>query len=165
MLKENDNSIQTVISGNATVINTNAAEVTDLKEKIGAKVGQSDSAFSNLQAALGAQQAEIVAIKLQIGSFEERQRGGAYGRSEGASSFSILDCKAIIGLDELQNCTNVVSWTNRFRNAIEQHRTFGREAISFWKVSLWKLLYLRLNVLGGNLDCMVTQMLLQNYMI
>ena len=112
MLKENDNSIKTIISGNAAVVNANAAEVADLKEKIGAKVGQSDSAFSNLQAALGAQQAEIVALKLQIGSFEERQRGGTYGRSEGKSSFSSLDSKAIIVLDKLQNGTSFVSWTS-----------------------------------------------------
>ena len=55
MLKENDHSIKTIISGNASVVNANAAEVADLREKIGAKVGQTDSAFSNLQAALGAQ--------------------------------------------------------------------------------------------------------------
>ena len=65
MLKENDNSIQTVINDNATVVN-NAAEVADLKVRIGAKVGQSDSAFAGLQAALGAQQAGIAVLKQQF---------------------------------------------------------------------------------------------------
>ena len=66
MLKENDNSIKTVINDNATVVNNNAAEVADLKVRIGAKVGQSDSAFAGLQAALGAQQAGIAVLKQQF---------------------------------------------------------------------------------------------------
>ena len=103
-----------------------------------------------MQAALGAQQAEIVALKLQIGSIEERQQGGAYGRSEGKSSLSILDCKAIIGLDKLQNGTNFVSWRNRFRNAIEQHRTFGREAIQFLESQSLEVVAATLKGLGGD---------------
>ena len=64
MLKENDNFINTVLSDNATVVNNNAAEVADIKVTIGAKVGESDSAFAGLQAALGAQQAEVAMLKL-----------------------------------------------------------------------------------------------------
>jgi len=45
MFKENDNSIKTVISDNATVVNNNAAEVADLKVRIGVEVGESDSIF------------------------------------------------------------------------------------------------------------------------
>jgi len=149
MLKENDNSIKTIISGNAAVVNANAAEVADLKEKIGAKVGQSDSAFSNLQAALGAQQAEIVALKLQIGSMDERQREGTFGRSEGKSSFGIIDCKAVIGLEKLQNGTNFVSWTNRFRNAMEQYRPFATEAIKLLENQSLEVVVSTLKGLGG----------------
>jgi len=66
MLKENDNSIKTVISDNATVVNNNAAEVADLKVRIGAKVGESDSVLVGLQAALGAQQAETAMLKSSL---------------------------------------------------------------------------------------------------
>jgi len=86
VLKENDNSIKTVIADNATVVNNNAAEVADLKVRIGAKVGQSDSAFAGLQAALGAQQAEIAALKQQFGSIGEQRQSGSQSSGSGSST-------------------------------------------------------------------------------
>ena len=55
-----------VISDNAKVINDSAAEIADLKVRIGANVGESDSVLVGLQAALGAQQAEIAVLKKQF---------------------------------------------------------------------------------------------------
>ena len=46
---EDEGSIKKVISDNAKVINDNAAEVADLKVRIGAKVGENDSVFVGLQ--------------------------------------------------------------------------------------------------------------------
>ena len=40
--------------------------------RIGAKVGQSDSAYAGLQAALGAQQAEIAILKQQFANIGEQ---------------------------------------------------------------------------------------------
>ena len=80
---------------------------------------------------------------------DERQREGTFGRSEGKSSFGIMDCKAVIGLDKLQHGTNFVSWTNRFRNAIEQYRTFGREAIKFLEKQFLEVVVSTLKGLGG----------------
>ena len=77
MLKENDNCTKTVISDNATVVNNNAAEVADLKVRIGAKVGQSDSVFSGLQAALGAQRVEIALLKQQFATIGEQRPSGS----------------------------------------------------------------------------------------
>ena len=127
MLKENDNSIKTVISDNATVVNNNAAEVADLKVRIGAKVGESDSVLVGLQAALGAQQAEIAMLKKQ--SAEQRPGGTPSG---GSGRFqSILDFKPLSGLEKLQNGAGFLSWANRFRNVVDQFRPFGREALKF----------------------------------
>ena len=60
-----------------------------------------------------------------------------------------MHCKAVIGLDKLQNGTNFVSWTNRFRNAVEQHRTFGREAIQFLESQSLEVVSSTLKGLGG----------------
>ena len=148
MLKENDHIIKTIISGNASVVNANAAEVADLREKIGAKVGQTDSAFSNLQAALGAQQAEIIALKLQIGSMENQQPG-TFGKSEGNSSFGSLDCRAVTSLEKLQNGNNFNHWTNRFRNSMEQYRPYAREALKFLESQSLEVIVSTLKRLGG----------------
>ena len=93
-LMQNDGSIKKVISDNA-------AEVADLKVRIGTKVGESDSVLVGLQAALGAQQAEIIALKLQIGSMDTQQQG-THGRSEGKSSFGISDYRAFAGLENAE---------------------------------------------------------------
>ena len=76
-LMENDGSIKKVISDNAKVINDSAAEVADFTVRIGAKVGESDSVLVGLQAALGAQQAEIAILRKQFA--EQRPSGGATG--------------------------------------------------------------------------------------
>ena len=99
-LMENDWSINKVISDNAKVINDNAAEVADLKVRIGAKVGESDSVLVGLQAALGAQQAEIAILKKQFA--EQRPSGGTTGGGSGRFQ-SILDFKLLPGLEKLQN--------------------------------------------------------------
>jgi len=127
MLKENDNCIKTVISDNATVVNNNAAEVADLKVRIGAKVGESDSVLVGLQAALGAQQAEIAMLKKQ---FSEQRPSGSPSASSGRFQ-SILDYKPLSGLEKLQNGAGFLSWANRFRNVVDQFRPFGREALKF----------------------------------
>jgi len=142
-LMQNDGSIKKVISDNA-------AEVADLKVRIGTKVGESDSVLVGLQAALGAQQAEIIALKLQIGSMDTQQQG-TYGRSEGKSSFGIIDCRAISGLEKLQNGTNFVHWTNRFRNAMEQYRSFAREAIKLLENQSLEVVVSTLKRLGGGI--------------
>ena len=128
MLKENDNSIRTVISDNAQVINDNAAEVADLKVRIGAKVGESDSVLVGLQAALGAQQAEIAMLKKQFA--EQRPSGSTTGGGSGRFQ-SIQDFKPLSGLEKLQNGAGFLSWANRFRNVVDQFRPFGREALKF----------------------------------
>ena len=81
------------------MVNNNAAEVADLRERIGAKVGQSDSALAGLQAALGAQQAEIAALKLQIGSIGGQQPSGSSGSGDCKKVFSVLDIKVSSGLE------------------------------------------------------------------
>ena len=116
-LMENGGSIKKVISDNATVINDNAAEVADLKVRIGAKVGESDSVLAGLQAALGAQQAEIAVLKKHTadkGSSGSTTHGGS-GRFQ-----SILDFKPLSGLEKLQNGAGFLSWANRFRNVVDQ---------------------------------------------
>ena len=77
-----------VISDNAKVINDNAAEVADLKVRIGAKVGESDSVLVGWQVALGAQQAEIAILRKQFA--EQRPSGGTTGGGSGRFQ-SILD--------------------------------------------------------------------------
>ena len=74
--------------------------------RIGAKVGESDSVLVGLQAALGAQQAEIAAMKKQFadkGSSDSTTHGGS-GRFQ-----SILDFKPLSGLDKLQNGAGFLS--------------------------------------------------------
>ena len=128
MLTENDNSIQTTFtSDNATIVNNNAAENADLKVRIGAQVGQSDSAFAGLQAALGAQQAEIAVLKQQFSRIGEQRPSGSQSSSSGKFQ-SILDLKAASGLEKLQGGVGFLSWANRFRNCFDQFRIFGREA-------------------------------------
>ena len=127
-LMENDGSIKKVISDNAQVINDNAAEVADLKVRIGAKVGESDSVLVGLQAALGAQQAEIAMLKKQFA--EQRPSGSTTGGGSGRFQ-SILDFKPLSGLEKLQNGAGFLSWANRFRNVVDQFRPFGREALKF----------------------------------
>jgi len=127
-LMENDGSIKKVISDNAQVINDNAAEVADLKARIGAKVGESDSVLVGLQAALGAQQAEIAMLKKQFA--EQRPGGGTTGGGPGRFQ-SILDFKPLSGFEKLQNGAGFLSWANRFRNVVDQFRPFGREALKF----------------------------------
>ena len=105
MFKENDNFIKTVISDNTTVVNNNAAEIADLKVRIGAKVGESDSVLVGLQAALGAQQAEIAMLKKQF--FEQRPSGNPSADSEKFQS--ILDFEALSGLEKLQNGAGFLS--------------------------------------------------------
>ena len=87
-LMENDGSIKKVISDNAQVVNDNAAEVDDLRVRIGAKVGESDGVLVGLQAALGAQQAEIAILRKQFA--EQRPSGGTTGGGSGRFQ-SILD--------------------------------------------------------------------------
>ena len=127
-LMENDGSIKKVISDNAQVTNDNAAEVADLEVRIGAKVGESDSVLVGLQAALGAQQAEIAMLKKQFA--EQRPSGGTTGGRSGRFQ-SILDFKPLSGLEKLQNGAGFLSWANRFRNVVDQFRPCGREALKF----------------------------------
>ena len=104
--------------------------MSDLKVRIGTKVGESDSVLVGLQAALGAQQAEISSLKLQIGSMGAQQQT-TYSKSEGKSALGIIDCKGISSLKTLDRGNHFNQWTNRFRNALEQYRPFAREALTF----------------------------------
>jgi len=122
-LVQNDTTIKQVITDNA-------AEVADLKGRIGTKVGESDSVLVGLQAALGFQNAEISALKLQIGNMTTEQRTTT-GRSEGSNRFGIIDCKGISNLKILENGNSFNHWTKRFLNALEQYRPFAREAIGY----------------------------------
>jgi len=122
-LMQNDSTIKQAILDNS-------AEVSDLKVRIGTKVGESDGVLVGLQAALGAQQAEIISMKLQIGAMDTQQQT-TYSKSEGKSALGIIDCKGITSLKTLDNGNNFNQWTNRFRNALEQYRPFAREALTF----------------------------------
>ena len=66
-----------------------------------------------------------------MASIGGQQPSGSSGSSDNRRASSILDCKAISGLDKLQGGSNFVIWANRFRKVIDQYRPFGREAIRF----------------------------------
>ena len=95
--------------------------------RIGAKVGESDSVLVGLQAALGAQQAEIAMLKKQ---FSEQRPSGNPSASSGRFQ-SILYFKPLSGLEKFQNGAGFLSWANRFRNVVDQFRPFGSESLKF----------------------------------